>query len=355
MKCPHCNEDLRYKERTGRRCSKCKREFAFEPKTDRLGLHDARFRKAIAKLSADGKLYFTAGQLLHFLSRRKIKNSFSAVRGLLIFLTVAAVFVSIVLFSTPVIYLTAPAAVLFAVLTIIFWRKEGNLNLPISKAEFEQNILPRWSAIYGDLPPRLLSENFATRNSDVSEKARAAALVCANDEILACLAANRIGEKFNLIFINLSQPVAASEKSKIQFVRSQKDLPFLVLHDASIEGCLLKDEFVRLFASGDAAATSAVYDIGLRPNDVMNANFVRLRQNVSADSTQNLRGLDPAEVEWLKSGSRTPLAALTPAQLFNLVANGVKRYAPPHRRQQQQETSAERRAEAVGFMTWLGE
>ena len=63
MECIHCHENVRYKERGGKTCDKCKRTFAFEPKGHPLQLHDLRFKKMTKHLAAGGTLRFTPNQL----------------------------------------------------------------------------------------------------------------------------------------------------------------------------------------------------------------------------------------------------------------------------------------------------
>lgn len=68
MICPHCSASLLRKERSGSRCSKCRRDFALDPKSNPLGLHDLRVRKLANALSDPGRpdaprLRYTPDQL----------------------------------------------------------------------------------------------------------------------------------------------------------------------------------------------------------------------------------------------------------------------------------------------------
>lgn len=346
MKCPHCSTDLKYRERGGQKCSSCGREFALEPKNDPLGLHDIKFRNAVSKLSADGKFYFTSGQLFYFLSRKKIKNTFHTARGFLIFFVIVCTVGSIPLSSTPLVFLTVPAAVVFAILLIIFWKQEGRLTLPKTQREFEDDALHRWRTVYQKLPPRLITNaHLPPENSRVLENTRGI-LICHEQEILACLAANGTAENLGLILLNAPPTYPQTKNAKLDFIRERRDLPIFILHDASIEGCLMKDEFIRRNLGGEP--TRRVYDIGLRPRAVMKSNLLRLRENDSTNLTDGLSGLAPEEIAWLKKGYYTPLLALAPAQLINLVSGAVQRVY-----QRETKAAAQTNAEAVGFMTWL--
>jgi DNA-directed RNA polymerase subunit RPC12/RpoP len=70
MICPHCNANLLYKERGGKRCSRCRKKFALEPKQNPLRLHDLRFQKLDMRLSRGGGLFYTGPQLLHQAGRK---------------------------------------------------------------------------------------------------------------------------------------------------------------------------------------------------------------------------------------------------------------------------------------------
>lgn len=70
MICPHCAADLKYKARSGRRCGSCRREFALEPKTEVLGLHDLRMRRLVAPW-LDGPMTAQLDRLLHVNIRTK--------------------------------------------------------------------------------------------------------------------------------------------------------------------------------------------------------------------------------------------------------------------------------------------
>jgi hypothetical protein len=93
MKCIQCNTDNNLKDRTANqgRCKSCNRPFAFEP-TAMTGVKitDPFFMKAIADISGNGSLFFTAKQFLYFLDQRSKRQSFNwfVAAFLYIFLTV---------------------------------------------------------------------------------------------------------------------------------------------------------------------------------------------------------------------------------------------------------------------------
>ncbi|GEM_PF-3041698 len=73
MKCPHCLADLRYRERSGRTCAKCRHPFALEPRAHELKLSDLKLRNLAERLSRHGRYTYTSAQLGHFAIAQWIK------------------------------------------------------------------------------------------------------------------------------------------------------------------------------------------------------------------------------------------------------------------------------------------
>jgi hypothetical protein len=349
MICPHCKENVLYKERYGRKCSKCHREFAFEPKLDAVGLHDIKFQKAVDKLSAGGKLYYTSGQLAHFLSRKHIKNTFHTVRAWILAIPLFTIFILVLTISFLGFFISL--AVLLVISTVVaaisvtFWKREGNLILPVFNVE--QDIVKRWFTIYGKKPANIISGGSLQEYSGVIQQARGV-LICPEQEILICLAANLVAENLGLVLINPFSS-SQSERSKLDFVRQRRDLPVFVLHDASITGCSLKNNFTTQFLGSDFSRN--IIDIGLRPQMVMNSKLIRLRDKNQAVQNLQAQDLTSEETAWLKDGNYSPLLAITPAQLVNFVTSAVRK----NYQRLGQKAAVKDEAQAIGFMTWAGQ
>lgn len=88
MKCIQCQMDNTLKDRTDNngRCKQCGHQFVFEPTTmGTTKVTDGMFAKAIADLSANNTLYFTANQLFHLLDKRlHSKSTFGGVASLIL-------------------------------------------------------------------------------------------------------------------------------------------------------------------------------------------------------------------------------------------------------------------------------
>ncbi len=65
MKCPHCLEQLTYRERSNQVCPKCHQRFALEPRSNRWRLSDLRLRALAKHLSRDGQYSYTPLQMAH--------------------------------------------------------------------------------------------------------------------------------------------------------------------------------------------------------------------------------------------------------------------------------------------------
>lgn len=355
MICPHCKADIKYRERGGKKCSQCRQEFAFEPKTDPLGLHDARFVKAADRISDYGKIYFTPTQLYYFLARKKLTNSTNSLLGTIFFGaflgTILSIILSFAFSSTGFLLLGLLGWIGAGILSFIFWNRQGDLTVP--QVAMERDVLNRWSHIYSSLPPQLIKNSQALPLSNPLPTVRGA-LVCDIDEILTCLAANKVNEQLGLMFLNSSRGLNAADKSRLEFIRQNRDLPVFVLHDASADGCQLKQNFLRKHLGNDQRRK--VFDIGLRPRTVMSVpKLLKLRWKNNASDLPQYENLTPEETKWLNTGNYTPLLSLTPAQLIKYVTAAVQKNLSKESSGGGQPVNPQQEAQSVGFMTWVGQ
>jgi hypothetical protein len=326
--CPNCNASLLRRERTRRRCSRCRAEFALEPKENVFKLHDLRMRAVADRLSNVGALRYTETQLWYAAGRKALQSRVTGgsigcgvvllvVGGTAILVAVAA--------RSPVLAVLA-AVVLFAAVIAIWALPRRPVRMPMPLARFRTTILGRWGHRYGGPPVGLIDTPVVP---EVSPRARAA-LLCADQSTAVCLWANGAPGRYG---VWLAASVQALPPA----------LPVLVLHDASVAGYLLVAEARR-------AAGGRVVDLGLRPRSVAKApKAIRLREGrrtfPADDTLRHLTGLTDEEISWLEHGWWSPVAAIPPARLLSLVADGVDRVdagGDPDRRA----------ARAVGFMTW---
>lgn len=334
MTCPHCMADLKQKERGGNRCGRCRREFALDPKHNRLLLHDLRLRKLADQLSDGGRLRYTATQLWYASARKTLRADESrpggfARAGLALLLGTVAVAVGA---ATDIMALlvVGALALLFcagtAVATAV--RPARRVTARMSFGDFRGRVIGRWTTIYGAPPPGLIDED---QLPALPPSPRATvALLCPDRSVLACLLANRVPERLG---IALAATPAGLPPA----------LPVAVLHDASPAGYLFAAHARAVLAGRE------MRDAAPRPRALVGAKgAVRLRDAApdarTLSALQSAGQLTRAELDWLAKGWWSPVAAIRPAALIARVESVVARSGDPDRRA----------ASAVGFMTWPG-
>ncbi len=332
MKCPHCEQDVKYRERSGRKCSKCGREFALDPRDHPLRLHDLRMRRIADALSADGTLRYNAAQLWYAAARKHLTSwdgRGSVSWGCLAF--ALALIVAILAITGAigdggwVVGLVLSAVVAIASLSALPTRRVG---VPMPLEEFRRETLARWWRVYST-PPAGLVEGVI--EEPAAHPRPRAALLCHDLSVLDCLRANRVP---------LSHELALSDRPD----RIPPEVPVLVLHDAGPDG-LLYGARIR-----EALPGRRIIDLGLRPRTVMRAKGVlRLRDRKPdkqlMDRLGGLGTLTQDELQWLALGGRTPIASIPPKRLISVIEQAAARaenIADPD----------QGRARRVGFLTW---
>lgn len=394
MHCPHCDANLKYKERPNYTCSLCHKQFALEPKKNKLKLNDLAFRRRLDQVSQHGKLYFTADQFRYQISRKHLTSlarpypawgyGCCLISSFLTFLIVST-FIGGLL--NPQIRLPIVVFVfiigMFITIFLLYQSAHRNVAPQLSLPEFERDFLGRWEQIYPRDLERLIRPDLQARLPDSPPASRMrGALVCDQRDILNFLQANRVPARLGLALLPLKEPFSTTQQAALDRLRSQPDLPVLVLHDASPTGCLLPHIVTRAL---QLSVDQHVIDVGLQPADVMAQKMPTLRKKIAdaqlkqlktytaaaassphpAETTQRL--LTTEEFEWLAKGWYTPLVALNPGKLIRMVARTARQHCPASARQPARaarpratpvvdaEQQAQIHARAVGFMNWPGD
>ncbi|MET7768093.1 hypothetical protein [Nocardia sp. NPDC005366] len=336
MICPHCNANLLRKERGDRRCSKCRRVFALEPKESVLGLHDMRVRKLAERLGDGRNLRYTLPQLWYAASRRQLpdlRKKFIR-RRLMVSVPIAvATFVLLLTALFPgmlVLGLGITALVLVNVLLTALrprYMRTAPVRMPVSYDRFHKEVVGRWLQVYGAPPLGSVNERAELPPAPRSPRL---ALLCPDHGVLVCLSANNVAETWGMALA-----------SRID--RLPPEVPVLVLHDASVPG-------IAFAAQARAALGKRAVPVGLTPRALLGKDkALRLRDPVDSSvvDVARLRAepLSNAEIAWLAEGWWSPLAAVPPAKLLAALTRAVERVeeaADPDRK----------RAREVGFLTW---
>ncbi|MFJ1745404.1 hypothetical protein ACIOJD_04060 [Streptomyces sp. NPDC088116] len=344
MICPHCAQNLLRKERPGSTCSKCRRTFVYDPKTNALRLHDLRVRRVGEKITDGGRLTVTVAQLWFALSRRTLRVK-SRRKGVVAMMTGAllcagglAVGLSggeendgFLLFGIPLLI-----CVVVGVSLMANGSSQGRITFPLSG--FRHTLTHQWTDVYGALPAGVVDE--ARVPAGALKGSPRAALLCPDPGVLAFLAANGMPERFGIALATDVRQVPDA-------------VPVIVLHDADANGCLLARR------TRDALPGRTVVDAGMPLRAVMSARGavpVRSRQP-APQLVRQLRdsaALTTAEVDWLAKGWSCPLLGVPPAKLLAVVTRAAERVTAADSDRREEE-SDRREAEAVGFLTWPGE
>ncbi|MBW5483823.1 hypothetical protein [Streptomyces bambusae] len=350
MICPHCEKNLLRKERTGNTCSHCHRRYALDPKTNPLALNDLRIRRVVHRITDEGRISVSTGQLWYALSRKRIteaefgSGSLGVTCGVGLFVG----FLGIVAELVPLLYVSGFLLVAVGGILAARWAGIGKGIPPVTHELFRKDALGEWQRVYGGLPPgvvddtgdpwRATAQALASAPASAPATGRTAVLLCSDRSVATFLAAN-----------------AVPFRHGIPLVRDPRDLrklpaglPVLVLHDADAEGELLVHRL------RDELPGRRVVDAGLPlrtlrplPGGVPYRDPAR---KPGAEEMRRLRELGtvtPEELDRLAKGWRFPLVAVPPSKLLDVVT----RFAEEAGRKTDSER---RRAAAVGFMTWPG-
>ncbi|MFJ4922813.1 hypothetical protein [Streptomyces sp. NPDC088725] len=336
MICPHCSQNVLQRERTGRVCGKCRRAFAFDPKTDALRLSDLRVRKLSQKLTAEGQITVTVGQLWGALARKAMwsGNGRAGALGCLVpGLSLGSVLLAIGASSGGVPALAAVGAGLIGLSLLVavpMFVAGRRAKVPVTVGVFRGRTMSRWLQVYDALPPGVVDDSGPPAVTQPSGPQ--AALLCQDHGVATFLAANDVPRRYGVFL--------ATDPGQLP-----PGVPVVVLHDADPAGCRLASR-VRASLPG-----RRVVDAGLPPRAAMNnKRALAVRGPAPAQETvQGLResgGLTALELTWLAKGWSAPLLGLPPRKLLTAVTRVLERVTAPADR---------RRAEAVGFLTWPGE
>jgi hypothetical protein len=332
MICPWCQADLKQRDRVGRRCNKCRREYALDPTTNALLLHDLRLRRLAGVLGDEGRLAYTADQLRYAAARKPLSSPGWRSKAITFgFLSVVTLVVTVAAATGGDYRFAGIAAFLslaFAAAVVLIRRVPRLIRSPMAAAEFSRLVVDRWYTIYGSPPPGLIDE--VRVPPYVPPPVPSLALLCAERSVWLCLVANHVPETHGVALASTVADLPAG-------------VPVAVLHDASQAG------YAFLAYTRSVVRDRPVIDLGIRPRSVIRGNAVRLRDPPKPDHVADkLRAsgtLTDDEIDWLCNGWWSPVAAVRPAVLLAAVASAADRAraaGDPDR------VSARR----VGFTTW---
>lgn len=334
MICPHCRRNLNYKERGGQTCGSCRKRFAVEPRDNALRLHDMKLTRLSQQLSGNGAYRYTISQLHYNASRKAVRSKAGFPAGALAFSTVAAIVFCVLAACADLPVLLIPAALLVVGWTIfvvyrVATRRTRRIDLPIDRHAFMRLAVDGWQKTYGQDLAGLVRDRALTDLPERSSSPVLTVLAPARE----ALDALRVNDVVNRYRVTLAH----------SFDQVPPGVPIVLLHDVSMAGYHWAGQARAAFGQ------RVVADLTPRPKAARTAKAaLRLRVPAPAEDVvgqvRASRLLDDDEVDWLAKGWLTPIASVRSSNLVNRVAAAVKRSADPD----------ERKAAAVGFMSWPG-
>lgn len=334
MKCIHCDSDTTYKVRSanGGRCGACRHAFAFEPKSNELGVTDGLFQRVVKDVSGDGSVFFTERQLWYEFNSRLWRKTPGVTAGATFGLAsgfggaaLAVIAHSVIPFGLGLVGLVAG---------VVMHRRQKRAGPPprapkISVEAFSDNYLRRWTTVHGPvtklLPPyappaaRPLPENAP----DLTAYSFDRALVIDGTELAAMLVANNFHFENNCAILSAQGYPEGVAATVMTMLRRNPGLVVFALHDASVSGLQLPSWLRQESWFPDPSVR--IVDLGLRPRHAQQANLL-VRQLPPANAPTSVRAvLTPDELQWLAAGSTAELAAMRPAKLMRAIYQGFAR------------------------------
>ncbi|HLV80409.1 MAG TPA: hypothetical protein VKT32_09005 [Chthonomonadaceae bacterium] len=332
MKCIHCGSNSTYAVRrsNGGRCGACKHPFAFEPKTDPLGIADGAFQKMIQNVSGEGKLFFTEKQLWYEFNRQILKKRVAScgastavlVCGLLLAWALRPV-------GPAVLGMAFAALCLMATTRSTRPKPTTPLYARMPQSQFQGSYLSKWMHAHGPIeklmmPPARSTGSFPSSVApDVTAYSFDRVLVTEHADTAAMLVANNFHFENNCAILSLDGYPYDRFDTILEMLRRNPLLKVFVLHDATPEGCnmALSLRDTRWFP--DPAIR--IIDLGLRPLHAQQARMVLLKEAPRPLPPTGRSTLTAPELAWLAEGNRAEVAAVRPAKLMRAVYQGFAR------------------------------
>ena len=334
MKCIYCNTDTTYPVRrgSGGRCRSCLHPFAFEPKTDPLGVADGLFQGAVKDVSGDNAVFFTEGQLWYEFNRRLLRKKVPNVTGGAVLITLSSIGGGIIALAAhtfwPLAIITVPGMIGGAVLRARAKRAGPPPQHPrISDSDFRKKYLTRWGTIHGKieklLPPVVPQPAPAAPPADVAAFSFDRALVTDHVAVAAMLVANNFHFENNCAILSADGYPQHVGATLMTMLRRNPRLRVFALHNASEAGCGLPLELRREGWFPDPSVQ--VFDLGLRPSHILKMRPISLPGGSRTLPPALRATLAPEEAAWLEGGTSVELEVVRPAKLMRSIYQGFAR------------------------------
>lgn len=309
MRCPECNHNQRHKD--GTRCNKCRYQFVFRKKEDRIS--DFALRQTIQRLSDNGQQAFTTTQLALAICRLWRKKTLGPVGCGVIALIVSAI-AGLFAFSNWSWW--GGALILAVLLPLAIWlgqREKG--KLPFEKA---RKIVDQYHQAH---PIQALADGTAFRRQaaplDLQDPhyAPERILVVERDDLVDMLIRNRFHLTAKAVVVSRTgypEPVFAACR---EFLRNHPDTPVQLVHDASTQGFALATQLAD--ESKWRFAREHLSDLGISRAALQHGATLPWLPPMPSRSNGAFGG-NPTEM--LRTGYRVPLDYIGPKPLIGLLS-----------------------------------
>jgi hypothetical protein len=332
MICPHCQTNLKYKERGSQTCGSCRKRFAVEPKDNPIRLHDMKLIRLSQQLGGNGAYRYTVNQLYFNASRKAVRDKTGFPVGALVLTTIIAVVLAVVATAgdVPALFIPVSLFVIGLMLYLVYrvtTRRTRTIDPPMNRTSFHTVAVDGWRKTYGQDLAGLV------RDQDLHSLPRqhptpVLVVLAPSRSAIAPLRVNDVTNRYRVTLAYAFEEVPP-------------DVPVALLHDISVDGYRFAGQARTTFGQ------RVVADLTPRPKAARTARAaLKLRQPWPAvDVVGWLRAsrlLDNDEVDWLAKGWWTPIESVRPSNLVKRVAAAANRNTDPD----------QWAAAAIGFMSW---
>jgi hypothetical protein len=231
MKCIHCQNDAKYKDRSDGKCPTCHRQFAFEPKSGDP-LTDVAFDLAIDRVSSSGTVKWTERHLYYELVKQKKRN---IVVGVL-FLVLASLFLLLGILAEHALLI---GAVVAAAISASGFSPQ---RLSLTPSRFDE-LFRRWVAAHGSpkafVVRRKAPQAAKVLPADIPEYSFDRAVICDRPETADLLLANNFHFENNCAVLSADGYPPEVFPTVRAMLRKNPKLVVYALHDATLDGCTL--------------------------------------------------------------------------------------------------------------------
>lgn len=310
MKCVRCGHDSKKKERTGRTCPGCHKDFAFDPNSGDP-LSDGAFQAAIAKVSSDGEVWWGVEHLYYQVARRLHRK-----RRMMSFTFLVGLFVGGVLGA--ITHWVLGAAVFLATAAFSLHAAFARTS-PLSRETFEA-LWQRWLNAHGS-PRRLITRKkpaalAAPRHldADIPSYSFDRAVICDRARTVDLLLTNNFHFENNCAVLSLDGYPHQTFEIVRGMLKNNPRLQVYALHDATPAGAALAHHVAHDPAWFGGRVT--VVDVGLAPRHARAFRGLWIqRVPVPLDGPAHAT-LRADERRWLAAGWSLELAAIPPEQVI---------------------------------------